>query len=221
MADLRRLCRDQAIGPDQLWGWPIERLGQALAWPAHCLRDVERYRREHGAPPTLDVPACALLPGDPAWPSCLDQVHSPPSGLYVEGDRSLLRHIHARTAIAVVGTRSASDHGLAMAEQLGRSLAEAGWPVLSGLAEGVDAAAHRGCLARNGAPIAVLGTPLDHVYPAHHRSLQQQVGRQGLLSVRVGPAAVCAQGTSRRATVGWWPLPKRSWWWSVRNAAVH
>jgi DNA processing protein len=68
-----------------------------------------------------------------------------------------------------------------MAEELGRALAEAGWPVLSGLAEGIDAAAHRGCLARNGAPIAVLGTPLDRVYPAHHQSLQQQVGRQGLL----------------------------------------
>ncbi len=127
MADLRRLCRDQAIGPDQLWGWPIERLGQALAWPAHCLRDVERYRFEHGAALKLDVPACALLPGDPDWPRCLDDVQAPPSGLYVEGDRSLLRHIHARTAIAV------------------------------------------------------LGTPLDRVYPAHHRSLQQQVGRQGLL----------------------------------------
>jgi DNA processing protein len=101
--------------------------------------------------------------------------------LYVEGDRSLLRYLNARTAIAVVGTRSASDHGLAMAEELGRALAEAGWPVLSGLAEGIDAAAHRGCLARNGAPIAVLGTPLDRVYPAHHQSLQQQVGRQGLL----------------------------------------
>ena len=141
MADLRRLCRDQAIGPDQLWGWPIERLGQALAWPAHCLRDVERYRFEHGAAPKLDVPACALLPADHDWPRCLDDVQAPPSGLYVEGDRSLLRHIHARTAIAVVGTRSASDHGLAMAEELGRGLAEAGWPVLSGLAEGIDAAA--------------------------------------------------------------------------------
>ena len=181
MADLRRFCRDQAIGPDQLWGWSIERLGQALAWPAHCLRDVEIYRGEHGAAQKLDLLACALLPGNPAWPCSLDGVNSPPSGLYVEGDRSLLRHINARTAIAVVGTPSASDHALAMAEELGRALAEAGWPVLSGLAEGIDAAAHRGCLAGKGAPIAVLGTPLDRVYPAHHRSLQQQVGRQGLL----------------------------------------
>ena len=181
MADLRRLCRDQATGPDQLWGWPIERLALVLAWPSHCWSAVDRYRREKGTEPDLDVPACALLPGDPAWPSCLDGVVSPPSGLYVAGYRSLLRHLNAREAIAVVGTRSASDHGLAMADQLGRAFAEAGWPVLSGLAEGIDAAAHRGCLARNGAPIAVLGTPLDRVYPAHHRSLQRQVGENGLL----------------------------------------
>ena len=181
MADLRRLCRDQAIGPDQLWGWPIERLARVLAWPLHCWRAIDRYRREQGAEPNLDVPACALLPGDPAWPSFLDGMDSPPSGLYVEGERSLLQNLNAREAVAVVGTRSASDHGLAMAEELGRALAQAGWPVLSGLAEGIDAAAHRGCLARNGAPIAVLGTPLDRVYPAHHRALQEQVGARGLL----------------------------------------
>ena len=181
MADLRRLCSDQAVGPDQLWGWPMGRLRQALGWPSHCLRTVDRYRLEQGIQPNLEVPACALLPGDPAWPRCLDHASPPPSGLYVDGDRSLLRHINAREAIAVVGTRSASDHGLAMAEELGRVLAEAGWPVISGLAEGIDAAAHRGCLIRNGAPIAVLGTPLDRVFPAHHRSLQQQVGEQGLL----------------------------------------
>ncbi|MBL6741809.1 MAG: DNA-protecting protein DprA [Synechococcus sp. BS301-5m-G53] len=181
MADLRALCRDQSVEPNQLWCWPLERLGQALGWPSHCLRAVDRYRREQGVAPLLDVPACALLPGDPAWPDCLDRVDAPPSALYVEGDRSLLQHLNACAAIAVVGTRSASDHALAMAEELGRALAEAGWPVLSGLAEGVDAAAHRGCLAKNGAPIAVLGTPLDRVFPAHHRSLQQQVGEQGLL----------------------------------------
>ena len=181
MADLRALCRDRAIGPDQLWRWPTVRLARVLAWPSHCWRAVDRYKREQGVEPDLDVPACVLLPGDPAWPCCLDGVDSPPSGLHVEGDRSLLRHLNARTAIAVVGTRSASDHGLAMAEELGRALAEAGWPVLSGLAEGIDAAAHRGCLAGNGAPIAVLGTPLDRVYPAHHRSLQRQVAEHGLL----------------------------------------
>ena len=74
MADLRRLCRDQAIGPDQIWCWPMERLGKALAWPSTCLRAVERYLREHGIEPDLDVPAFALLPGDPAWPCCLNDL---------------------------------------------------------------------------------------------------------------------------------------------------
>ena len=159
----------------------MDRLGQALGWPSHCQHAVDRYRRQQGAEPDLHVPACALLPGDPAWPCSLEEVDAPPSGLYVEGDRLLLQHLSAREAIAVVGTRFASDHGLAMAEELGRALAEAGWPVLSGLAEGIDAAAHRGCLARSGVPIAVLGTPLERAYPVHHRMLQRQVAEHGLL----------------------------------------
>jgi predicted Rossmann fold nucleotide-binding protein DprA/Smf involved in DNA uptake len=60
-------------------------------------------------------------------------------------------------------------------------LAAAGWPVVSGLAEGIDGAAHEGCLAAGGAPVGVLGTPLDRTYPRHHRALQQQVAHQGLL----------------------------------------
>ena len=135
MADLRRLCRDQAICPDQLWGWPIERLGQALAWPAHCLVTLSVTGLSTGLLRSLTcllVPFCrVILIGLVAWMMCTP----PPSGHYFEGDRSLLRHINARTAIAVVGTRSASDHGLVMAEALGRVLAAAGWPVLSGLAE--------------------------------------------------------------------------------------
>ena len=189
MADLRALSRDRSVGPDQLWRWSTERLARALGWPSHCQRAVDRYRRDQGLHPDLDVPSCVLLPCDPAWPRCLDHLDQPPSGLYVDGTRALLQLLQSREAIAVVGTRAASDHGLAMADELGRALAEAGWPVLSGLAEGVDAAAHRGCLARNGAPIAVLGTPLDRVYPAHHRPLQEQVAEQGLLISATRPGA--------------------------------
>jgi DNA processing protein len=68
-----------------------------------------------------------------------------------------------------------------MAEAIGAALAQAGWPVVSGLAEGIDGAAHRGCLARGGRPVAVLGTPIERVYPRHHAELQRQVAEQGLL----------------------------------------
>jgi DNA processing protein len=68
-----------------------------------------------------------------------------------------------------------------MARALGAALARAGWPVVSGLAEGIDGAVHAGCLAERGRPVAVLGTPLERVYPRHHGPLQQQVAEQGLL----------------------------------------
>jgi DNA processing protein len=68
-----------------------------------------------------------------------------------------------------------------MARAIGAALAVAGWPVLSGLAEGIDGAVHEGCLEAGGSPVGVLGTPLDRVYPRHHAALQARVGRQGLL----------------------------------------
>ena len=68
-----------------------------------------------------------------------------------------------------------------MAEDLGHALARSGWPVISGLAEGIDAAVHGGCLQADGAPVAVLGTGLDRVYTRHHDALQKAVAEQGLL----------------------------------------
>ena len=95
--------------------------------------------------------------------------------------------------MAVVGTRQPSVHGLAMAKAIGAALARAGWPVVSGLADGIDAAAHQGCLHAGGRPVAVLGTGLDRVYPSHHVRLQQQVGRCGLLISEQAPGSgVCA-----------------------------
>jgi DNA processing protein len=76
-----------------------------------------------------------------------------------------------------------------IARRLGEALARAGWPVVSGLAEGIDAAAHEGCLAGKGSPIAVLGTPLERVYPSHHAALQSRVCRQGLLISELPPGA--------------------------------
>jgi DNA processing protein len=80
--------------------------------------------------------------------------------------------------VAVVGTRRPSRQGEALAHAIGRALAQAGWPVVSGLAEGIDAAAHQGCLQAGGRPIGIVGTPLERVYPRHHGALQEQVGRE-------------------------------------------
>ena len=122
-----------------------------------------------------------LVPGDRSFPPALLALARPPLCLRWRGRGGLWAPLRARQAIAVVGTRRPSPHGLAMAEAIGAALAQAGWPVVSGLAEGIDGAAHRGCLARGGRPVAVLGTPIERVYPRHHAELQRQVAEQGLL----------------------------------------
>jgi DNA processing protein len=133
-----------------------------------------------------------LLPADPAFPSGLLALERPPLRLHWQGCGGLWPLLRRRQAIAVVGTRRPSLHGLGMAEAIGAALAQAGWPVVSGLAEGIDGAVHRGCLARGGKPVAVLGTPLERVYPRHHRELQNEVAAEGLLVSEL-PAGTAVQ----------------------------
>ena len=98
-----------------------------------------------------------------------------------------------RPRVAIVGTRSASPHGLLDAAELGALMAEAGVIVLSGLALGIDAAAHRGTIKAGGIPVGVVGTGLDQVYPRRHGELHRQVHRSGALLSQfwygVGPRA--------------------------------
>ena len=181
MAALQAAAAEHDVGLDQCWAWSSERLAQVLSWPEALLEKVERYRQQQGASPQLKIPSDVLTPLDELWPQALNRLDRPPLVLHQQGRAEVLDWIGQGRAVAVVGTRAASDHGLRMAEHLGTVLAEAGWPVVSGLAEGIDAAAHRGCLAAGGVPVAVLGTPLDRVYPRHHQSLQKDVAENGLL----------------------------------------
>ncbi len=105
----------------------------------------------------------------------LGQIHDPPPALWVVGSTSAL----ATDGIAVVGSRKATPYGRAAAEMLSRELAFLGATVVSGLARGIDAAAHRGALAGNGVTVGVLGSGLDRLYPAEHRQLAREICRSG------------------------------------------
>jgi DNA processing protein len=174
-------------GLEAAWWAPCELLASRCGWSALLLHAVEAYRRSWGSDPLAQANRRwrggrgVLVPGDGSWPSGLTALQRPPLWLHWQGRGSLWPLLARRAAIAVVGTRQPSAHGLRMAHRIGAQLAAHGWPVVSGLAEGVDAAAHEGCLAAQGAPVAVLGTPVQRVYPSHHRQLQGRVGRQGLL----------------------------------------
>jgi DNA processing protein len=186
-------------GLAQAWLAPLDRFPRLEGRTSDWRQRLARFREQWGERPlerwSAQVKAGrgVLLPGDPASPDALRQLARPPLGLYWRGRGSLWPLLARRKAVAVVGTRRPSRAGLAMAEALGRALAQAGWPVVSGLADGIDAASHRGCLQAGGRPVAVLGTPLERVYPSHHRALQEQVAREGLLISEQPPgASVCA-----------------------------
>lgn len=121
-----------------------------------------------------------LVPGRPGWPAVLDADPEPPAVLYCRGDRSL---VGSPPAVAVVGTRRASRYGIEVARELGAALAAAGVCVVSGLAAGVDGAAHAGALDGGGAPpVGVVGSGLDVVYPRGHRLLWARVAEAGALA---------------------------------------
>jgi len=118
-----------------------------------------------------------LVWADPDYPELLRTIHNPPLMLYVKGRADLLR----APGMAVVGARAASDYGLRAAHRLAGQMTDRGLVIISGLALGIDAAAHRGALAAGGGTVAVLGSGVDVAYPEQNRPLYEQIASQGAL----------------------------------------
>jgi DNA processing protein len=122
---------------------------------------------------------------DAGFPPLLRAIHDPPPGLFLRGSGGL--EVLIRTAVAIVGARACSAYGSAAARMLGRELAAAGAVVVSGLARGVDAEAHRGALEAGGTTVGVLGCGIDRDYPAAHSELARRVGELGLVVSEYAP----------------------------------
>ena len=114
---------------------------------------------------------------DQAYPRLLLEITDPPPLLYLKGNPALLDH----ASLAVVGSRNATPQGRSNAQAFARELSDGGFTVISGLALGIDAAAHAGGLAGSSSSIAVVGTGLDIVYPARNRDLAHQLAEEGAL----------------------------------------
>jgi DNA processing protein len=158
-----------------------------------------------GAGAWLRQPDEARLAADQAWlaapghrllrctdadfPPQLEHIPQPPAALFVVGDAAALLY----PQVAVVGARAASAGGLAHARVFARALAQAGFAVTSGLADGIDAAAHAGALEAGGLTLAVMGTGPDLVYPRKHQALAQRIAAHGALVSEFPP------GTAARA----------------------
>lgn len=132
-----------------------------------------------------------VLEGSDGYPPLLTRIDDPPGLLFVRGAILPVDSL----AVAVVGARHATAYGIKIAEQLGGSLARAGYTVVSGLARGIDAAAHRGALAAGGRTIGVLGSGVLNVYPPEHDDLAHDVVRQGAIIGELPPLAEPLPGT--------------------------
>ena len=124
-----------------------------------------------------------VLEGSDGYPPLLSRIDDPPGLLFVRG--AILPA--DALAVAVVGARHATAYGIKVAEQLGGSLARAGYTVVSGLARGIDAAAHRGALAAGGRTIAVLGSGVLNIYPPEHEKLAEDIVRHGAVISEAPP----------------------------------
>jgi DNA processing protein len=153
----------------------------------HAPLGGERLQRliaaRHGCNPAEDLAKLAAQGihfigwGDAAYPELLARLPDAPLGLFCRGDVQQMRH----HGIAVVGSRKCSERGRELAAQFGRELAELGIPVVSGMALGIDGAAHEGALSAPGPTVAVLGCGIDVIYPPQHHQLYQSISERGLV----------------------------------------
>jgi DNA processing protein len=137
----------------------------------------ERIRNETGCAPRQ------ILLGDAAYPANLREIQAPPGRLYVRGTLTEDDVL----AVAIVGARAATPYGVAVAERLAADLAARGVTVVSGLARGIDSAAHRGALRAGGRTIAVLGSGVDVIYPPENRRLAGEIEASGALVSQFEP----------------------------------
>lgn len=165
--------------PENIYATPAKQLREVVSeriateithgFDAESLQPIRQWlSQEHNHLVTL---------ADPEYPRSLLEIADPPPFLYAKGNLSLLN----RPSIAIVGSRNASVQGEKNAEAFAAGLCDYGLCIVSGLALGVDGAAHRGALKVNGTTIAVVGTGLDIVYPAKHRDLAHQIAQHGLI----------------------------------------
>ncbi len=133
---------------------------------------------------------------DNRYPKHLRKIKRPPQSLYLIGNIDLLKE----PGIAVVGTRRCTSYGRWAAYEIGREIASCGVTVVSGMAYGIDSRGHLGCLDAGGNTIAVLGTPIDRIYPKSNTELYKRIAEQGLIVSEYGPGE----------ETGSWSFPERN-----------
>ena len=162
-------------------GTHLLRRPMTARWSAHVRSfDAPAYEQRLARAGFRFVPRSS-----PDFPGLLSAVHDPPVGLFVRGEADL--ELLSRPSVAIVGARACSGYGAAAARVVAADIARAGLVVVSGLARGVDAEAHRGALEAGASTVAVLGCGIDRDYPAAHAELARRIAATGLIVSEYAP----------------------------------
>jgi DNA processing protein len=169
-----------SAAPSDLRG--VEGIGPKIARAIAAAHEIDAEAeiascRQHG----IQI----ITPADAAYPRNLLEIVDPPGVLYVRGELAPQDTL----SVAIVGSRHATHYGVTQAERLAAALTRAGLTVVSGLARGIDAAAHRGALSTGGRTLAVLGSGILNIYPAEHADLADLVAAQGAILSEAPPQA--------------------------------
>ncbi|MBI5869401.1 MAG: DNA-protecting protein DprA [Actinobacteria bacterium] len=168
----------------RLWNCPDPLLASLLRLPEKNLPQLAEFRSRFSAPEMLEQlereGTRIVTLGEPDYPCCLAQIHDPPPALFMKG-ATPLAELSEQPCVAIVGARSASRYGLDASTIIARGLSAHGVCVISGMALGIDAAAHTGSLDYKGRSLAVLGCGPDVVYPAANRGLHSSLLERGLI----------------------------------------
>ena len=179
MGPTRTLRAVRRIGaPERVWGaslTDLEGAGLTAAAAQFCFDGRGRRAAEEEMRRVYEQGATLLTPDMDAYPGSLLEIFDPPSILWVRGKVDML----SRPGIAVVGTRQPTPYGAGMAEMLSRDLARRGVAIFSGMARGVDTAAHKGALQAGGGTVAVWGTGIDVIYPKENKRLAEEIVATG------------------------------------------
>lgn len=185
-------CSDRALGD-------LLELGPADRGRLSCFR--RRFAASAAAAALLDKGIMAVALGEQIYPQLLAQIYDPPPALFLTGGAlSHLQEFMGRRRIAIVGARSASGYGIDAATRLAAGLSREGVCIVSGLALGIDSAAHRGAVTEDGGSIAVLGCGVDVIYPRNNSLLYSRMLKSGLIVSEYPP------GTEPRP----WRFPARN-----------
>lgn len=186
---------------DRFGGWEEAVAAASSGAPAAELpakvRDALRLAPERGRRVLADCQAAGIrvLPrGDAGWPDALECLTDPPEVLFLRGRAELL----GERAVGIVGSRECSPEGADRTRRIAATLAEEGWLVVSGMARGIDAAAHQGALAAGGDTAAVLGTGPETAYPPENAALHERIARDGVLVSEFAPGAPAVPGNFPR-----------------------